>query len=138
MTTVGAALKREPGLKLLRSHQRPVFRRAMRLGQWIFGQTGFLPKLFTQTMAPEDPRLPRMTMGLGVVVNRTARFYPVATIREGLTDKLENQQLRVTLNQSDGVPQAIWKDGTYPLQYFLRWYGFALTFPNCSLYKGNL
>lgn len=134
MTTVAAALKREPELRLLRSHQRPLFRRAMRLGQWIFGQTGFLPKLFTQTMAPKDPRLPRMTMGLGVVVDGTARFYPMSALQEPVIDKLGNQQLQVAINQVDGVPQATDQEGNRPLQYFLRWYGFALTFPNCSVY----
>ena len=137
MTTVGAALKREPGLKLLRSHQRPFFRRAMYFGQWIFSRTGFLPKLFTQTMAPEDPRLPRMTMGLGVVADENTRFYPVAAIRAGVTDKLGDRPLQVTIDPFDGVPQATWQDGTRPLQYFLRWYGFALTFPNCSIHERN-
>ena len=134
MTTMGAALKQTPDLKLLRSYQRPVFRRLMHFGQWMFGKTGFLPKLFTQTMATEDPRLPRMTMGLGVVINESARFYSVSVIQEGLIDELGNQTLEITLGQADGVPQAICRDGTRPLQYFLRWYGFALTFPTCSIY----
>ncbi|MDJ0707403.1 MAG: DUF3179 domain-containing (seleno)protein [Leptolyngbyaceae cyanobacterium MO_188.B28] len=137
MTTIATALVQEPGLKILRSYQRPVFRRLLGLAQWMFGQTGFLPKLFTQTMAPEDPRLPRMTIGLGVVVNETARFYPAMAIQGGVTDELENQQLQVTRNQADGILQATWKDGTRPLQYFLRWYGFARKFPNCSIYTGN-
>lgn len=134
-TTVKAALVERPKLKLLRSHQRPVFTRLMRLGQWMFGQTGFLPKLFTQTMAPEDPRLPRMTMGLGVVAGGTARFYPMSGIRAGVTDELADQALQITVGQADGVPHATWQDGTHPVQYFLRWYGFALTFPNCSIYR---
>lgn len=134
MTTVAAALVQEPELRVLRSDQRPVFRRAMRFGQWMFGQTGFLPKLFTQTMAEEDPRLPRMTMGLGVVMNGIARFYPVNAIQGSIVDDLERQKLQVTLNPVDGVPRATFQDGTRPLQYFLRWYGFSLTFPNCSIY----
>ncbi|MEM8642775.1 MAG: DUF3179 domain-containing (seleno)protein [Cyanobacteria bacterium P01_G01_bin.54] len=134
MTTVNAALAQRPQLKLLRSHQRPVLTRLMRLGQWLFGRTGFLPKLFTQTMAPEDPRLPRMTLGLGVVVERSARFYPLSALQQGVQDELENRPLRVTLNGADGVPQATWQEGTRPLQYFLRWYGFALTFPHCTIY----
>lgn len=136
-TTVKAALVERSSLKLLRSHQRPISKRLMRLGQWMFGQTGFLPKLFTQTMAPEDPRLPRMTMGLGIVVNGTARFYPLPAIQSGVTDELENQTLQVRVNPTDGVPQATGLDGSSPIQYFLRWYGFALTFPNCSIYKGE-
>lgn len=134
MTTVAAARGQEPELRILRSHQRPLFRRVMRLGQWIFSQTGFLPKLFTQTMAPEDPRLPRMTMGLGVTVDGVARFYPQAVIEQQVTDELKGQTLLITLNPVDGVPTAKWADGTRPLQYFLRWYGFALTFPHCNIY----
>lgn len=137
MTTVAAAISQEPELKIVRSHQRPVFRRAMSFGQWLFGTTGYLPKLFTQTMAEEDSRLPRMTMGLGVVVDGTARFYPIEILREQkqITDKLANQMLKVSYNDKSGVPQATWEDGSRPLQYFLRWYGFALTFPNCSIYS---
>ena len=138
MTTVATALAQEPELKILRSYQRPVFRRLLGLVARIFGQTGFLPKQFIQTMAPEDPRLPRMTIGLGVVVNETARFYPATAIQGQVTDELENQPLQVILNQTDGILQATWKDGARPLQYFLRWYGFALTYPNCSIYTGNL
>lgn len=134
MTTVAAACRQEPELRVLRSHQRPIFRRVMRFGQWTFGKTGYLPKLFTQTMAPEDPRLPRMTMGLGVVVDEIARFYPRSEIETQVTDEWNGQTLQVSLNQLDGVPSATWADGTRPLQYFLRWYGFALTFPQCSIY----
>lgn len=134
MTTVAAARRQEPELRILRSHQRPIFRRVMRFGQWTFGQTGYLPKLFTQTMAAEDPRLPRMTMGLGVVVDGIARFYPHAEIEQQLTDEWPGKTLQISLNPINGVPSATWIDGTQPLQYFLRWYGFALTFPHCSIY----
>lgn len=137
MTTVAAATAQEPELRVVRSQQRPIFRRAMQFGQWLFGKTGYLPKLFTQTMAPEDPRLSRMTMGLGVVVNGTARFYPLETlkIKGSVIDELAHHRLEVVYSENSGVPKAIQKDGTRPLQYFLRWYGFALTFPNCSIYS---
>lgn len=134
MTTVAAARRQEPELRILRSHQRPIFRRVMHFGQWTFGQTGYLPKLFTQTMAPEDPRLPRMTMGLGVVVDKISRFYPHFAIEQQVSDEWNGQMLQVSLNPIDSVPCATWTDGTRPLQYFLRWYGFALTFPHCSIY----
>lgn len=135
MTTVGAALVQEPDLRILRSHQRPLFRRAMGIGQWLFSHTGFLPKLFVQTMAPEDRRLPRMTMGLGIAINGSARFYPLSAIRGTITDELNDWPLQITRNPIDGIPQATTQDGTRPLQYFLRWYGFALTYPNCTIYQ---
>ncbi|MGK7875464.1 MAG: DUF3179 domain-containing (seleno)protein [Xenococcaceae cyanobacterium] len=134
MTTAKAALLQEPDLKILRSYQRPVVRRVMGLGQWMFGKTGFLPKMFTQTMEPEDPRLPRMTMGLGVVVKGKACFYPVEAIQQPAIEEWDSKLLHIALNKVDGVPYAMWEDGTRPLQFFLRWYGFALTFPNCSIY----
>lgn len=135
ITTVAAARIQEPDLRILQSHQRPVFRRAMHFGQRMFGQTGFLPKQFTETMAEEDSRLPRMTMGLGIIVDEVARFYPLQSIAKSITEDLNGQKLRVCINPANGFPVAQWENGTQPLQYFLRWYGFALTFPHCSVYE---
>lgn len=137
MTTVAAAMVQEPQLKVVRSYQRPVFSRVMRFGQWMFGKTGYLPKLFTQTMAPEDARLPRMTMGLGVVVDGVARFYPIDILKTQATvmDELANQLLTLTYDAENGLPRATQASDVRPLQYFLRWYGFALTYPSCSIYS---
>lgn len=137
MTTVAAAMVQEPELKVVRSGQRPMFSRAMWFGQWLFGKTGYLPKLFTQTMAPEDTRLPRMTMGVGVVIEGAARFYPIDTIKELATvkDALAGQSLELAYDEKNGVPRATQDNGVRPLQYFLRWYGFALTYPSCSIYS---
>ena len=78
-----------------------------------------------------------MTLGLGVVVDGKARFYPMSELQSGVPDELANQKLRVTLSQTDGVPQAPWPDGTCPIQYLLRWYGLALTYPNGSIYPSK-
>lgn len=135
MTTVKAALKNEPDLLVLRSHQRPIVSRFMRILHWIFGKTGFLPPFFVKTMAQVDPRLSSMTLGLGVVVDEEARFYPQKAIDESIVDDWHGQPLKIGIDEIAGVPYATWEDGTRPLQLFLRWYGFVLTFPNCSLYK---
>lgn len=37
--------------------------------------TGMLPGMIANTMRKEDKRLPRMVVGLGVVVGQNARFY---------------------------------------------------------------
>lgn len=134
ITTVAAALSQIPDLHLVRSFQRPIMRRVMHLMQGIFGKTGWLPSLFTQTMATEDTRLPRMTVGLGVVVAGNARFYPMTAIQGTVVDTLGSEQLHVTRNPIDEIPQALDQSGNRPLQYFLRWYGFALTYPECSIY----
>lgn len=70
-----------------------------------------------------------MTMGLGVVVDGSARFYPHSAIEPQVIDDWNGQTLQV-----DGVPRATWADSTRPLQYFLSWYGFALTFSHCNIY----
>ena len=38
--------------------------------------------MFTRALGTEDTRLPRMTMGLGIVTGETGRFYPIGQIEE--------------------------------------------------------
>ncbi|NEP12815.1 MAG: DUF3179 domain-containing protein [Symploca sp. SIO2C1] len=135
MTTVQAAMQAEPNLIILRSHQHRLEVWMMKRLQWLFGKFNFLPPFFVKTMAEVDPRLPEMTMGLGVVVGKEARFYPMSVIGDGITDNWQGQLLNIRIGEIDRVPSAVWGDGTRPLQLFLRWYGFVLTYPNCSLYQ---
>jgi len=134
MTTVKAALAREPMLPVLRSHQRPLIRQIMRGLHWLLSTFGFLPPFFLKTMAEVDDRLPKMTLGLGVVVNGQARFYPLDQIKGGLRDDWAGRPLTVGIDAASAVPEARWADGSRPIQLFLRWYGFSLTFPNSQVY----
>ena len=134
MTTVGAALEQEPEMILLRSHQQQMTSWLMERLQWLFGKANFLPKFFLQTMGQTDDRLPKMAMGVGVVIDGEARFYTKTAIGEGIADDWNGQTLYLRFGGSDRIPYAAWNDGTRPFQLYLRWYGFSLTFANCSVY----
>jgi len=95
---------------------------------------GFLPPTFARTMGAPDERLPRMSQGLGVVVDNEARFYPVETLRgQAVEDDWNGRRLRVARGAVDHVPFAEWEDGARPFQLFTRWYGFSYTFPGCTI-----
>ena len=133
MTTVGAALAQDTDLTLLRSQQQPILSRAMQVLQWLFGQLNILPSFFLKTMPAVDDRLPKMTMGLGVVVAGEARFYPASTLEKETTDQWNGRALFVRSGQHNDIAYAVWEDGTRPFQLYLRWYGFSSTFPQCQL-----
>jgi len=86
-----------------------------------------------------DPRLPRQTQGLGVIVGKAARDYPVKSIpKDGIEDNWRGRTLCVKLNELDGVPYAKWKDtGERPMQLLARWYGFSFTYPGCEIWDGQ-
>ncbi len=132
-TTAATAAAADPGLRLLRSRRHPVLGWLMAAGRGIWSALGRPPPRFPATMAAVDPRLPQMTMGLGVVAGE-ARFYPVNAIGEGISDTWDGRRLRIALDPASRIPHAAWEDdGARPLQLFSRWYGFVLTYPNCSL-----
>lgn len=100
---------------------------------------GFIPPNFYLSMSkPIDPRLPKLTLGLGVVVGKKAKYYPVDNIpsSESIRDIWGNRIIIIDRTGIDGIPQAIWEDtGKMPMQLLSRWYGFSFTYPNCEIFK---
>ncbi len=134
ITTVAAAKKREQDLVVLRSRQHFFISQLMESTTWLFGKFSFLPSFFLKTMSEVDERLPKMTMGLGVVIDGEARFYAQSRIKQGVEDDWDGKLLNITIDSLDSIPKASWEDGSRPFQLFLRWYGFVLTFPECKVY----
>jgi hypothetical protein len=100
------------------------------------GSHGILPPHFRRTMAAPDPRLPELSQGLGVMDGGRQRFYPSDALTKPVTEEWGERSLRVALSEAR-IPEAIWDDGSRPMQLFTRWYGFSLTFPGCELYSAD-
>jgi hypothetical protein len=65
---------------------------------------------FAATLGTEDPRRPRMDLGLGVWTGKTTRYYPVAAIRargEVLVDRIDGRNVLVYIERESGMPAAI-------------------------------
>lgn len=135
MTNATGALEDDPSITVLRSRKRSIVGWFMGRIRRLTGTKGFLPPFFRRTMAEVDKRLARMTLGLGVVVEGEARFYPTTAIGGGVTDDWNGRVLHVSVGPIDRVPVATWEDGARPFQLFSRWYGFVLTFPSCRVYN---
>ena len=61
----------------------------------------FLPPGFAGSMGAEDPRRPRLEMGLGVWTDRVSRYYPLETLKAGdgvLLDVIDNRKLLIYLD----------------------------------------
>ena len=110
-----------------------------------------------------DPRLPARTQGLGVMDEQhRAKFYPMDAVERGgqIEDEWLGRPLIVRRDATSGVPSAEWADGdahdnnthdnnthdnnthdnnthdnNVPMQLLTRWYGFAITYPGCEIYK---
>ncbi len=85
-------------------------------------------------MEQKDRRRPLMEHGLGIVVEKQARFYPLRAVRAGIVDDWSGRILKVFVQDEDQMPAAEWPDGTRPWQIFTRWYGFSLTYRGCEIY----
>jgi hypothetical protein len=60
-------------------------------------------------MTKRDKRLPELELGLGIWMNRQARFYPMRTIKSqqnALIDTLGQQQIVVYIDPATGTPAA--------------------------------
>lgn len=142
MTTVAAALAeyREITISLSTHHS---FRRrlAQRLyPRFIHGKV-WLPGFFYASMdEPVDPRMDRLTQGLGVIVGNDAKYYPMSRIPvDGVYDQWLGRVLRVQRGVIDGVPHARWQDtNEEPLQLLSRWYGFSFTYPQCEIFDWQI
>lgn len=140
ITTIEAELTRHPATLVHVSSHRSLGKWLMRFlsrFEAIQGR-GFIPPPFYLSMSkPIDPRLPKLTQGLGVIVGGKAKYYPINAIPKGghIDDEWGNGILRVARSQMDGIPSASWHDtGEMPMQLLTRWYGFAFTYPDCEIY----
>ena len=71
-----------------------------------------LSLMFTRTLGTEDTRLPRMTMGLGIVIDETGRFYPIERIEErgALIDDVAGRRVLVFVDPTTFTPAALFVD----------------------------
>lgn len=151
-STLGQLRQWRPDALLLHGSQNTSFLKRLfiyfqRLMVWL----GFLPALFTKTMPAEDSRLRRFTLGLGVVHQDTSMFFPVDAVkaahaRTGSWPEVEwpgvaDCKLVVAEESGTGVLAAHWKAGgsardnaSMPQQYFMRWYGFSLQYPEVQVF----
>jgi hypothetical protein len=99
---------------------------------------GLIPPNFYRSMSkPIDPRLPKLTQGLGVIAGKHTKYYPMDQIPRG-ESIMDNWGKRIMAIRSgkDGIPLAIWKDTDENLMQLLsRWYGFSFTYPDCEIYE---
>ncbi len=136
-TTLTGARAEWPDLRVHVSNFRSLGQRFMTAtGKNYIGRKGFIPPPFHATMsAPIDSRLPKLTQGLGVIVDGEGRYYPMASVGEGICDVWGDRVLLVAPGEHDGVPQALWSEGSEPpMQMLTRWYGFAFNWPGCAIY----
>ena len=134
MTTVASALAAHPDQTVSISRPGLVGRLMSRIGgpRYVRGK-GFMPPSFGKTMGPLDARLPKMTNGLAVIDGSRARFYPLDALGSAVTETWAGAPLSVEVGP-DGIPGAVRPDGTRPMQLFMRWYGFAYTWPQGDIY----
>jgi hypothetical protein len=141
ITTVAAALAEHPGITISLSEFRSLRRKlAQRLYPQFIHSTGWLPGFFYASLSePIDSRLDKLTQGLGVVVGKRAKYYPMNRIlAHGIQDDWLGRSLCIERGVIDGVPRATWLDtGEEPMQLLARWYGFSFTYPGCEIYANN-
>src|SRR5262245_27065984 len=92
---------------------------------------GYMPYYFRKTLKPADRRREELELGLGLVVDGEARFYPASELADERGDQVEQSFAagEVTLVKSgDGQTwSATSSDGSRPFQVWGRWYGFSST-----------
>jgi hypothetical protein len=139
ITTVAAALAEHPEITISLSEFRSLRRKlAQKLYPYFIHTKGRLPGFFYASLSePIDPRLDKLTQGLGVIVGKKAKYYPMNRIpANGIRDEWLNRILCIECGVIDGVPRAIWLDtGEEPMQLLSRWYGFSFTYPSCEIYE---
>ena len=133
ITTVAGALKQYPDVRLARSKPSLMKRGLMHLMAALH-RVIKLPPGFRRTMGKPDLRLPEWTIGLGVVVDGAACYYPMKSIGEGIEDRWQGRVLKIGIDETDHAPFAVWEDDSRPMQLFSRWYGFSFTYAGCRIF----
>ncbi|MFD1409199.1 hypothetical protein ACFQ49_13770 [Kroppenstedtia eburnea] len=74
------------------------------------------------------------------MTSQVQRFYPINVIEQAggeLRDTLVGRPVVISVDE-DGFPEVHYEDTEdpqdVPQHLFTRWYGFALTYPNCEIY----
>jgi len=139
MTTVAAALVEYPDITISSSTYHSLRRKlAQRLYPHFIHDKIWLPGFFYASMSePIDPRLDKLTQGLGVIVGKQAKYFPMNRIpTNGIQDNWLGRMLCIELGTMDVVPRARWLDNDKePMQLLSRWYGFSFTYPNCEIHE---
>jgi uncharacterized protein DUF3179 len=139
MSTVAAALTEHPDITISLSKFRSLRRKvAQILYPRFIHSTGWLPGFFYASLSePIDSRLDKLTQGLGVIVGKKAKYYPMNRIpANGIRDDWLNRILCIERGAIDAVPRAAWLDtDEEPMQLLSRWYGFSFTYPGCEIYE---
>ncbi|MEI2693417.1 MAG: amino acid adenylation domain-containing protein [Anaerolineae bacterium] len=137
MTTVAAELAAWPAAILLRSGMGEEW---LRDRAWMVDGWGLASQPEERSATFEhafDPRLPPMTLGLGVMdAQYNARFYPLQALppKQALDDTWQGRPLQIQRHAVTGVPEARWRDdGERPTQTLIRWYGFGFIYPGCEI-----
>jgi hypothetical protein len=143
ITTVKAETITHPGTQLF-------FSTLKSFKKWLLGliskplmgiqKRGFIPPYFFKSMStPIDQRLPKLDQGLGVIVGKRAKYYPMNRIPRDrdVRENWNGREMIITRSGEDGIPHAFWKDaGDLPMQLLSRWYGFAFSYPDCDIFDG--
>lgn len=77
------------------------------------GRGRLLPAPFAGSMGAEDPRRPRMDLGLGVWTDKTGRFYPLSALKANdnlLIDRFDDRKLLIYLDPVSGTPTPVFTD----------------------------
>jgi hypothetical protein len=100
---------------------------------------GFIPPHFFKSMsAPIDQRLPKLEQGLGVIVDKRAKYYPISRIPRDrdIHEDWNGREMVIIRSSEDGIPHAFWRgSGDLPMQLLSRWYGFAFSYPDCDIFE---
>jgi hypothetical protein len=138
MTTLAAALAEDPDITISLSTHRSLRQKlAQRFYPHFIHGKVWLPGFFYASMSePIDPRLDKLTQGLGVIVGKKAKYYPLNCISvDGIRDHWLGRILCVERKAISGVPYARWQDtNEEPMQLLSRWYGFSFTYPQCEIF----
>ena len=143
ITNVESELSAHPDTQLFSSNFHSLKMRLMGLLSELMDihKGGFIPPNFYLSMAkPIDPRLPKLTQGLGVIVRKHTKYYPMDQIPQGgsITDHFGKRIMVIDRSGKDNIPHAAWENtDEVPMQLLSRWYGFAFMFPNCEIYERN-
>lgn len=139
ITNVDSELSIHPETQLFSSNFRSPISWMMRFFSALMGinKRGLIPPNFFLSMSkPIDPRLPKLTQGLGVIVGKNAKYYPMDQLQRGesISDQWGKRIMVIDRSGKDGIPHAVWKNtGEIPMQLLSRWYGFSFTYPDCEI-----